>query len=69
MTNLTKRIYDCETGETIDRDLTKDEIAQHKADQLEAVANKNKIDNAKSAKSALLERLGLTEDEAKLLLS
>jgi len=56
------------TGEEIVREATEAEIAQRKADALES----KKIDEAKAAKetakAALLVKLGITEDEAKLLL-
>ena len=51
------------------RDATPDEIAKIEARQAEARA-KEEADAAKAeAKSALLERLGITADEAALLLS
>jgi hypothetical protein len=51
------------------RDMTKDEIAQYELDQAET-AKLKAADEAKIiAKSALLERLGITADEAALLLS
>lgn len=50
------------------RDATPDEIAKIEANQAEAIA-KEEADTAKAlAKSALLERLGITADEAALLL-
>lgn len=62
------RIHNVETGEIVDREMNDDEFAQYEIDQ----ANRqSKIDEqvAKAqAKAALLERLGITEEEAKLLL-
>lgn len=58
----------CETGEEIIRDMTDEEIAIRKADEAD---HKKKVDaeNAEIAtKAALLERLGITADEAALLL-
>ena len=72
MTKPTKpiiRIHNSETDEVIDREMTDAEYAQYEADQ---AANKQREAEAQaqsSAKSALLERLGITADEAKLLLS
>jgi hypothetical protein len=58
-------IHDVITGEITVRDLTADEIAELEAKALAKVkAHKAKVE----AKSALLERLGITEEEAQLLL-
>ena len=55
-------------GTTIERDFTAEEKAQVLADKLDAEKRlQDKIDKA-VAKEALLAKLGLTEDEAKLLL-
>lgn len=54
-------------GET--REMDDAEFAQYEKDQLEAAAIKAAEEEAKNAKTALLERLGITADEAKLLLS
>jgi len=60
-------------NETIERDATVDEILQIEKDaQEEAKRKADAIAEAKSkatAKAALLDRLGITADEAKLLLS
>lgn len=66
-------IHDIETGEVIEREMTPDEIKadDKKIEQnnLELLAQeKQEIAQAK-AKADLLAKLGLTEDEAKLLLS
>ena len=51
------------------RDATPEEITKIEANQAEAIA-KEEADNAKAqARSALLERLGITAEEAALLLS
>lgn len=67
-----KKIVDCQTGEVTERELLSDEIVQQEADELiiaELEAIKAQEELAKSnAKTALLERLGITEEEAKLLL-
>ena len=64
---------DAMTGKTIVRELTNAELAQREVDLLEA-ANKKAADEAEAtakaiAKAALLERLGITAEEAALLLS
>ena len=63
------RIHDAETNEVIDREMNDAEFAQYEADKAaQAVAAEAKA-KAEADKAALLARLGLTEDEAKLLLS
>ena len=69
MTKLIIKIHDVQTGEIIEREMTDEEAAQYKADQI-AAANEAKVKaEAEAAKIALLEKLGITEEEAKLLLS
>ena len=63
------RIHNLETNEIIDREMNNAEFAQYEADQ-EAEAQRQAEEAAKAAaRQAILDRLGLTEDEAKLLLS
>ena len=62
------RIVDADTNETIDREMNDEEFAQYQADNAEQKAIKAEIEAKASEKSALLERLGITSDEAKLLL-
>ena len=69
MTKPIIRIHNTETNEVIDREMTDAEFAQHKIDQLAFAAEKAEAEAKTQAKAALLERLGITEDEAKLLLS
>lgn len=69
MTNSTVKIYDCLTNETIERDMTAEELAQVKKDKELDAARLAKQQEMAIEKAALLERLGITEDEAKLLLS
>ena len=64
-----KTIHNVETGEIFERDLTADEIAQIAIDKAEEVQLKAKAEAKATAKAALLQKLGITEDEAKLLLS
>jgi len=60
------KIYDCSTGETIEREMTAEEITQHKADQAEALKfaayNEAKA-AAKLAAQAKLSALGLTVED------
>ena len=63
------RIHNTEIDEIIDREMTDAEYEQHQA-ELKSYADANKArEVAKAQKAALLERLGITADEAKLLLS
>ena len=62
------RIHNIETDEIIDREMNDAEFAQYEADQA-AYAAQAAVEAAKAAeKAALLTRLGITADEAKLLL-
>jgi hypothetical protein len=73
MTKPTKLIINCETKEQIEVELTDEEIAQLEADRAKAEAEqaaKEAADAAKAeAKAELLDRLGITAEEAKLLLA
>lgn len=61
--------HNVETGEIIERDPTEDELAQYAKDEAERIAQKEAVERAKAIKTTLLEKLGITEEEAKLLLS
>jgi hypothetical protein len=70
---LTAIEVNCATGEVTERPLTADEIAQREADAV-AAATARAEEEAKAAsdavaKAALLTKLGITADEAKLLLA
>jgi uncharacterized protein (UPF0371 family) len=58
----------CTTGEEIVRDATAEEIAQIEFDAVNDVARKAEAEAKAAEKQALLDRLGITADEAKLLL-
>jgi hypothetical protein len=62
-------IHNTETGEIVERDMTPEELAQHQKDLANAAAEQIKKQEKAAAKEALLEKLGITADEAKLLLS
>ena len=69
MTRPIVRIHDLSTDEVIDREMNDAEFALYEADQA-AYATQAAAEAAKAAeKAALLERLGITAEEAKLLLS
>jgi len=62
------RIHNIETNEVIDREMNDAEFAQYEIDQKAYSDRKAEIQSNINAKTALLEKLGITEDEAKLLL-
>ncbi len=62
-------IYDCATGETITREMTDAELSNLENIQKAASLEKAEIEAKAQAKADLLERLGITADEAKLLLA
>lgn len=68
---ITQKIHNVQTNEIeiIERDMTAEEIAEYEKAQLEAAEIAAKEAEAAAAKVALLAKLGITEDEAKLLLS
>jgi hypothetical protein len=73
MPKPTKLIINCETKEQIEVELTDEEVAQLEVDRAKAEADKvakEAADAAKAeAKAELLDRLGITAEEAQLLLS
>lgn len=62
-------IYNHETGEQEVRDMTAEELVQAEADAVVAAEKQAAKETDAAAKAALLDRLGITEDEAKLLLN
>jgi len=63
------RIHNTETDEVIDREMNDAEFAQYQADQATEVARKAEAEAKAIAKAALLTQLGITAEQAKLLLS
>jgi hypothetical protein len=63
------REHNCETGETIDREATQEEMDQiaKDAESLEMAKAENKLKSEQ--KAAILQKLGITQEEADLLLS
>lgn len=68
---IIERTHDITTGETTDveRDLTAAEIAEIEAKNAKAQAKAEAEATKATEKAALLEKLGITADEAALLLS
>lgn len=63
------RIHNTETDEVIDREMNDEEFAAYEAQQAaNAAAAQAEADKA-TARAALLAKLGITEEEAQLLLS
>jgi hypothetical protein len=65
---MTKLIINCETGETIERELNKSEKDQQKIDEAAEKAIQAEKLAKENAKAAILDRLGLTADELKTIL-
>lgn len=68
MTNLYKEIYNCETGELTQVDLTPEEIAIYEAEALKNQAELEAIQQKNIARQAVINKLGLTADEVAALL-
>ena len=65
----TKKVeINCETGEEIEREMNDAEFAQYQADQVAEAQRQTELAAKAQARQALLDKLGITEDEAKLLL-
>jgi hypothetical protein len=65
---MTKLIVNCETGEEILRELTKAEEDQQKIDEAEIATQQTKAEAREAQRQVILDRLGLTSDEARLIL-
>lgn len=63
------RIHNTETDKVIDREMTNAEFTQYESDNERLAAQKTEAEAKATAKAALLERLGISEDEARLLLT
>ena len=61
--------HNVETGEIVEREMNAKELAQWETDQAEKLARREAEAAKVAEKAALLAKLGITEDEAKLLLS
>jgi len=69
MSKPTIRIHDTETDKVIDREMTVVEFAAYEADQATHLAKQAEAEAKATAKAALLTQLGITAEQAKLLLS
>ena len=62
------RIHNQETNEVIDREMNDQEFAQYEAEQAAQAAEQAAAATKAAQKQAVLDRLGLTAEEASLLL-
>ena len=69
MTKPMIRIHNISTNEIIDREMTDEEFVIHQADIEAKEAEQAVKETIAAQRQALLTRLGITEDEARLLLS
>jgi hypothetical protein len=71
MANSTRpmiRIHNIETDEVIDREMNDAEFAQYQADKAAQAIAKAEAELKETAKTAILDRIGLTADELKTIL-
>jgi hypothetical protein len=72
MPNPTRIEVNCTTGEVLEIELTDEEVAQREADAAAAETQRKADEKAAAdkaaARAAILDRLGLTADEAAILL-
>jgi hypothetical protein len=71
MTKTTRpmvRTHDLATDEVIDREMNDAEFAEYKAEQAANAIAKAEAEAKEVAKSAILDRIGLTADELKTIL-
>ena len=62
------KIVNAETGEEVEREMNAAELNQLKADQLTVRTEKDADATQQAVKQSILDRLGITADEAALLL-
>jgi len=63
------RVHDCLTDEVIDREMNDTEFALYEEQEAANLAIETETTEKAVARAALLERLNITEEEVKLLLS
>ena len=68
MTKSMVKIHNVETGEIVEREMNAEELAQLEADKIAWEASVAAEAAKAHERAALLERIGITEDEARLLL-
>ena len=65
---MSKLIINCTTDETIERELNAEELAQQAIDEAAIATRQAEAAAKESARQALLSKLGITQEEAQLLL-
>ena len=68
MSKPTIRIHNTETDEVIDREMNDEEFAAYEANQVATAARQAEAASKETQRQVILDRLGLTADEARLLL-
>jgi hypothetical protein len=63
------KIHNVTTGEIVEREMNDDEFAQLQIDIANEQTRQAEAEAKATQKAALLERLGISEDEARLLLA
>jgi len=66
---MKKLVHNVETGLIEEIDLTETELNEYEKEQAEGIQRQAEAEAKAQAKAELLERLGITADEAKLLLA
>ena len=69
MPKPTIREHNQQTEEVIDREMTDAEFAEFKEFDAKMKAERKAVEDKEKTKALLLERLGISDEEAKLLLS
>jgi len=69
MTKPMIRIHDLATDEVIDREMNNAEFAVYEAEQAAQATAQAEAEAKATAKAALLAQLGITEEQARLLLN
>jgi hypothetical protein len=62
------RIHNSETDEIIEREMNDAEFAKYEADKAEYAIEQAEAKAKETAKAAILDRIGLTADELKMIL-
>jgi hypothetical protein len=60
--------HNVETGKAVERNMTAEEQVQYEANQAAAASRLAEAETKAAARQAVLDRLGLTEEEAQLIL-
>jgi hypothetical protein len=61
-------IHNATTNEVIEREMTDEEFSRYQEDAIQDAANKTAAQARANARQAILDRLGLTAEEAALIL-